>query len=88
VIVVPEKNLHELTATEIVSRISAGKTTAEAVARACLDYIAEREPAVQAWQFLDPKLVIQQAQALDSGNSIGPLQGVPVGMKDIIDNHI
>jgi len=82
---VPEKNLHELTATEIVNRIGAGKTTAEAVARACLDYIAEREPAVQAWQFLDPQLVIKQAQALDRGTTRGPLQGVPVGMKDIID---
>lgn len=81
----PEKNLHELTATEIVGRIAAGKTTAEAVARACLDYIAEREPAVQAWQFLDPQLVIKQAQALDRGTAGGPLQGVPVGMKDIID---
>ena len=80
-----EKNLHELTATEIVSHIAAGKTTAEAVARACLDYIAEREPAVQAWQFLDPQLVIKQAQALDRGTARGPLQGVPVGIKDIID---
>lgn len=80
-----EKKLHELTATEIVSRITAGKTTAEAVARDCLDYIAKREPAVQAWQFLDPELVLQQARALDRGTTRGPLQGVPVGMKDIID---
>ena len=80
-----EKNLHELTASEIVSRIAAGNTTAEAVARACLDYIAEREPSVQAWQFLDPQLVIQQAQSLDRGATRGPLHGVPVGMKDIID---
>lgn len=81
----PEKMLHELTATEIVSRITAGKTTAEAVARDCLDYIAQREPAVQAWQFLDPELVLQQARALDRGTTRGPLQGVPVGIKDIID---
>lgn len=80
-----DQKLHELTATEIVNRIAAGKTTAEAVARACLDYIAEREPAVQAWTFLDPDLVIRQAQALDRGSSRGALQGVPVGMKDIID---
>ncbi len=81
----PEKMLHELTATEIVSRITAGKTTAEAVARDCLDYIAQREPAVQAWQFLDLELVLQQARALDRGTTRGPLQGVPVGIKDIID---
>lgn len=80
-----EKKLHELTATEIVSRITAGRITAEAVARDCLDYITQREPAVQAWQFLDPELVLQQARALDRGTARGPLQGVPVGIKDIID---
>ena len=77
--------IHALTATEIVRRISEGKTTAEAVARACLEYIAEREPAVQAWHYLDPDLVIKQAQALDRSATRGALQGVPVGFKDIID---
>ena len=48
------KPLNQLTATEIVQGIAAGRTTAEAVARACLDRIGERESAVQAWQFLDP----------------------------------
>jgi len=41
--------LHALTATDIVQAIRRGHTTCEAVARACLDRIAEREPAVQAW---------------------------------------
>jgi Asp-tRNA(Asn)/Glu-tRNA(Gln) amidotransferase A subunit family amidase len=77
--------LHQLTATEIVTAIAAGKTTAEAVTRACLDHIAEREPRVQAWQFIDPELALKQARALDRAGTRGPLQGVPVGMKDIID---
>ena len=79
------KPLHDLTATEIVAAIGAGKATAEAVTRDCLDHIAEREPRVQAWQFIDPELALAQARALDRGGSRGPLQGVPVGMKDIID---
>jgi amidase len=74
-----------LTASEIVQAIATGKTTAEAVARACLAHIAEREPQVEAWQFLDPDLVLKQACALDAGGKVGPLQGVPVGIKDIID---
>ena len=51
----------------------------------CLDHIAAREPQVEAWQFLDPELVIKQAHALDASGKVGPLQGVPVGIKDIID---
>ena len=77
--------LHQLTASEIVQAISTRKSTAEAVARACLDHIAAREPQVEAWQFLDPDLVIKQARALDASGKVGPLQGVPVGIKDIID---
>ncbi len=79
------KPLNQLTASEIVHAIRTRQTTAEAVARACLDHIAAREPAVQAWQFLDPDLVLKQARALDAGAKDGPLQGVPVGIKDIID---
>jgi amidase len=81
------KRLNELTASEIVQSIGSGKTTAEAVARACLDHIAERDPAVQAWQFIDTDLVLKQARALDQRGTVGLLQGVPVGMKDIIDTQ-
>ncbi len=55
VIEVSDTPIHALTATEIVRRISVGNTTAEAVALAYLEHIAEREPAVQAWQYLDPR---------------------------------
>lgn len=77
--------LNELTATETVATILAGKTTCEAVARACLDHIAEREPQVQAWQYLNSEQVIAQARALDKSGRRGPLIGVPFGVKDIID---
>lgn len=79
------KPLHQLTASEIVAAIDDRKTTAEAVTRACLDRIAEREPRVLAWQFLDPELALAQARSLDRNGPRGPLHGVPVGMKDIID---
>lgn len=77
--------LNELTATEIVRTIAAGEASCEAVVRQCLDHIASREPQVQAWQYLDPERVIAQARALDSSGKRGPLQGVPFGIKDIID---
>jgi Asp-tRNA(Asn)/Glu-tRNA(Gln) amidotransferase A subunit family amidase len=47
------------------------------------------DDAVQAWTFLDPAQLLAQARAADedrlSGRPIGPLHGVPVGIKDIID---
>jgi Asp-tRNA(Asn)/Glu-tRNA(Gln) amidotransferase A subunit family amidase len=77
--------LNELSALEITRAIGSGRTTCEAVARACLARVAEREPQVLAWEYLDPDQVIGQARALDKGARSGPLIGVPFGVKDIID---
>jgi amidase len=40
---------------------------------------------VGAWIHLDPDAVLAQARALDAGPVRGPLHGLPVGVKDIID---
>jgi len=51
--------------------------------------IRELEPRVQAWAFLDEDHALAQARAADdlkrTGAPIGPLHGVPVGIKDIFD---
>jgi Asp-tRNA(Asn)/Glu-tRNA(Gln) amidotransferase A subunit family amidase len=77
--------IHQWSALDIAQAIASRSATCEAVTRACLERIAAREPAVQAWEFLDPDLAIAQARALDRGAAAGPLIGVPVGVKDIID---
>src|SRR5712691_2356385 len=77
--------LNELTAGEIVAAIDAGRTTCEAVVRACLDRVAAREGEVQAWAYLDPDQALASARAFDRNGRHGPLAGVPVGVKDIID---
>lgn len=55
----------------------------------CFHNIEEKEPALQAWAFLDRDTAFQQADALDQelqqGRWRGPLHGIPVGIKDIID---
>ena len=66
-------------------RIAKGETTSEALVRACLSRIAEREPEVGAWKFLDPDLALAQARACDDGPARGPLHGLPIGVKDLID---
>ncbi len=69
--------------------MAAGEFTAEELTRACLERIAEREDAVGAWAFLDEELALAQARALDAkkaaGEALGPLHGLPVGIKDIFD---
>src|SRR6185503_6214911 len=77
--------LNEISATEIARRIAAGEITAEAVVEACLERIAAREPAVHAWASLDPDLVRRRARELDRAPSRGPLHGVPLGVKDVLD---
>jgi Asp-tRNA(Asn)/Glu-tRNA(Gln) amidotransferase A subunit family amidase len=51
--------------------------------------VREVDADVQAWAFLDPEHALVQARAADesrlSGRPVGPLHGVPVGIKDIID---
>ncbi len=79
------KPLNELTATEVVAAVRAGKTTCEAVTRACLERIAAREAAVQAWQYLNPEQAIAEARARDQTDKRGALIGVPFNVKDIID---
>jgi Asp-tRNA(Asn)/Glu-tRNA(Gln) amidotransferase A subunit family amidase len=56
---------------------------------ACLARVRETDAQVEAWAFLDPDYALAQARAADdlrlSGQPTGPLHGVPVGIKDIID---
>lgn len=77
--------LNELTATEIAAAIGAGRTTCQAVVRACLDRISARESEVAAWAFLDPDQALASARAFDRSGKRGPLAGVPFAVKDIID---
>ena len=66
-----------------------GIISSEQLVEACLARIREVDPQVQAWAFLDADYALTQAHALDelrlSGRAIGPLHGVPIGLKDIFD---
>ena len=82
-------NLHLLSATEAARLIRDGIISSEQLVEACLARIREVDPQVQAWAFLDADYALTQAHALDelrlSGRAIGPLHGVPIGLKDIFD---
>jgi len=76
---------HRLSAAEAARRIARGELTSEALVASCLERIAAREQAVQAWAWLDADLALRQARALDREPARRPLHGVPVGIKDIFD---
>jgi len=77
------------TATSLVERMKVGEFSATDLVQDCLDQIAASEPAVKAWAHLDADNALAQASALDElrelGKPLGPLHGVPVGIKDIYD---
>ncbi len=79
----------DLGAVALRDRLSTGALRAVDLVEACLARIAELEPTVQAWAWLDGEYALEQARRLDqlrqSGRAIGPLHGLPVGLKDIID---
>ncbi|HXD45881.1 MAG TPA: amidase [Pseudolabrys sp.] len=84
-----DTELTALTAIEAAELIAAGELTSEAYVGACLDRIAAMDGDVRAFVHLDPDAALAQAQALDErqrdGGPLGPLHGVPVGIKDIFD---
>jgi Asp-tRNA(Asn)/Glu-tRNA(Gln) amidotransferase A subunit family amidase len=84
-----DSKLGELAAAEAATQIARGDLTSEALVGAALQCIAEREPQLQAWAFLDRDRALAQARAADEqrrgGKGVGQLHGVPVGIKDIID---
>lgn len=80
-------HLNQLTAVAIARLTRAGEISAEQVVLDCLSRIAAREPVVKAWAVFDAEHALRQARELDQDrNTIkGPLHGVPVGVKDVID---
>ncbi|HKI65220.1 MAG TPA: amidase [Burkholderiales bacterium] len=77
--------LNELGAAGLVARLASGELSAERLAQACLERAALREPVVRAFARLEPERVLEAARALDRAGARGPLHGLPLGVKDIID---
>jgi Asp-tRNA(Asn)/Glu-tRNA(Gln) amidotransferase A subunit family amidase len=74
-----------LSARAAAAEIAGGRLTSEALTRACLDRIAAREDTVRAWQYLDSEQALAEARQRDNEPPRGPLHGVPIAVKDLID---
>ncbi len=74
-------------AARLAAAVAEGEVTAAALLEAHLDRISALDGEVRAWRHLDLEGARAQAAAVDAararGERLGPLAGVPVGLKDI-----
>ena len=74
---------------DLARHIREGELSPVDLVRGCLDRIKETEPAIKAWREVCVDTVVteaeQRAKEVEGGIVCGPLHGIPVGIKDIID---
>ena len=78
-------DLRSLSAREAARQIVERRITAEALVSAYLERIEAREAVVGAWQYLDRERALATARRRDSEPPRGPLHGIPIAVKDLID---
>ncbi|MGH7223582.1 MAG: Asp-tRNA(Asn)/Glu-tRNA(Gln) amidotransferase subunit GatA [Gemmataceae bacterium] len=78
----------ERTATELSDFLARREISAEALTRAFLQAIRQRDPQVRAFLHVDEDGALEQARSVDvlrqRGEPLGPLAGVPVAIKDLL----
>src|SRR3954465_13044169 len=69
--------------------IAAGDLSATGVVQASLDRIEAADPTLNAFVCVDPRAALEQAERVDrevaAGRDVGPLGGIPFGVKDLDD---
>ncbi|WP_188194942.1 amidase [Nonomuraea sp. SYSU D8015] len=77
--------LHYLSATELAHLIRTGQVSAVEVVQAHLDRVEEVNPRVNAIVTLVAEQALEAAEAADAREPDGPLHGLPVAHKDLVD---
>nr|WP_315594446.1 amidase [uncultured Cupriavidus sp.] len=75
----------DLPVRELAARLSRRELSAETVVRAALERIVAHDDLIRAWQHVGSEAAVAQARRLDAGTATGPLHGVPLGVKDLMD---
>ncbi len=79
------------TANELVGKLKSGNISCVDLCKAYIERIEKFEKDVKAWVFFDKKLLLEKAAEKDeyrkSGKPLGPLHGLPIGIKDIIGTY-
>lgn len=83
-----ETPLHHQTLAELSAALAAGRLTSVALTEAVIARTQAVEDRVQAFNSYDAADALRQAAESDArraaGQALGPLDGIPVGMKDVI----
>lgn len=71
------------------AKLREGSLTSVELVQACLDRIAERDTVYHAFVALDAERALDAASVADrerqDGTDLGPLHGIPIAVKDLID---
>lgn len=85
----PEELLNNLTLLTASQQLRAGTTTSEGLVRASLARISQLESTLHAFIQLMPEAALEQALQADreiqAGKWRGPLHGIPLAIKDLLD---
>jgi len=80
--------LHQMTIHELHVLLRKREVSSEEITRSVLERIQAVEEKVKAYMLLTPEVALAQAKAVDEGiakgNSLPPLAGIPVAIKDVI----
>ncbi|MBV1796599.1 amidase [Siccirubricoccus sp. G192] len=80
-----------LTFHDAARRFAEGADTPRAYLERCLETIAAREPVVQAWVMLNETGAREAAEASTarwrSGRPLSPIDGMPIGIKDLLETR-
>jgi Asp-tRNA(Asn)/Glu-tRNA(Gln) amidotransferase A subunit family amidase len=75
----------ETTAAAVARQVRAGQRSVREIAGALADAIEVRDPLLRAFACFDRGVLMESARRLDRGDHDGPLAGVAVAVKDVID---
>ena len=78
---------YQLSVAESAQQIARGQLSPVDLTESLLERINRLEPQLKAWVYLDRETVLAEAKAREAdvaaGATLGPLHGVPIGLKDI-----
>ena len=80
--------LYDLTAHEIHDKLASGETSSKEVTESVLRRIEKVEPSVKSYMLVTADRALEQAEQADArrraGECLGPLDGVPIALKDLL----